>query len=225
MPKGFTEHEKALIRRRLLEQGDRQFSAYGLRKTTVEELAAAVGISKGAFYLFFESKEALFMAVAEETVEQRLRGELLAAIDRPGPSPRARLLALFNQVFALFKSVPMLRFFTGSDYDLLLRRLPPEQLQQHLAADRVFFEEFVARCRQAGIPVQVRPEEIGSLLYALILGATHEDEWGAGPTAGAIDVLLELVAAFALGEITLQAADPLGPAAAQEKDAVNEPGD
>jgi AcrR family transcriptional regulator len=64
MPKAFTEQEKELIRKRLLEQGHKQFSAYGLRKTNIEELAEASGISKGAFYLFYTSKEALFMDVS-----------------------------------------------------------------------------------------------------------------------------------------------------------------
>ncbi len=66
MPKGFTEYEKELIRKRLLEQGQRLFSAYGLKKTNIEEIAKAAGISKGAFYNFYESKEALFMEVIEQ---------------------------------------------------------------------------------------------------------------------------------------------------------------
>ena len=92
MPKGFTEHEKELIGKRLLEQGYRQFSAYGLKKTNIEEIAEAAGISKGAFYNFYESKEALFMDVIE-LAEIRFRQEMLAVIDLPGlrPAPAGRL--------------------------------------------------------------------------------------------------------------------------------------
>ena len=57
MPKAFSEAEKEMIRRKLLEQGYKQFSTYGLKKTNIDELAAAAGISKGAFYIFYESKE------------------------------------------------------------------------------------------------------------------------------------------------------------------------
>jgi len=139
MPKAFTPQEKEWIGKRLLEQGYKQFSAYGLKKTNVEELAEAAGISKGAFYLFYESKEALFMDVAE-LAEKRFRQEILAAIDLPGPSPRARLFAVLKKAFTLFETIPILRFFTSSDYDLLFRRIPAEKLQEHLANDRVFFE-------------------------------------------------------------------------------------
>jgi AcrR family transcriptional regulator len=93
MPKAFTEQEKDWIRTRLVEQGYELFATYGLKKTNIEELTQASGISKGAFYLFYESKEALFMDVVE-LAEQRFRHEILEAIDQPGPSPRARLVAV-----------------------------------------------------------------------------------------------------------------------------------
>ena len=203
MPKGFSQYEKDLIGTRLLEQGYRLFSAYGLKKTNIEELAQAAGISKGAFYNFYESKEALFMDVIEQA-EVRVRQELLAAIDLPGLSPRTRLLAVLKKAFDLFRTIPILRFFSGSDYDLLFRRVPAEKLQQHLGSDLAFFEELIAHCQQAGIPIQARPEQITTLLYPLVLSIMHEDDLGRTLFSGGINGLLELVAAFCLGEIDLQ---------------------
>ena len=208
MPKAFTEQEKELIRKRLLEQGHKQFSAYGLRKTTIEELAEAVGISKGAFYLFYASKEALFMDVVEQ-VEQRFRQVLFAMVDLAGPSPRARLFAILQQAFRLVKTIPLLQFLTGNDYDLLFLRVPPETFQEHVANDRAFINELITRCRNAGIPLRVQPEEIIRLLYPLVLTILHEDEYsGAFPLGGSVDVFLELIAALWLGEIELQLQPP-----------------
>jgi AcrR family transcriptional regulator len=208
MPKAFTEKEKELIRKRLLEQGHKQFSAYGLRKTNIEELAEASGISKGAFYLFYASKEALFMDVVEQ-VEQHFRQELIAMVDLPGSSPRARLFAILQHAFHLVKTIPLLQFLTGSDYDLLFRRVPPEIFQEHLANDRVFIIELITRCQNAGIPIRVQPEEMISLLYPLVLTILHEDEYsGTFPLGGSVDVFLEVVAAIWLGEIELQLQPP-----------------
>jgi AcrR family transcriptional regulator len=204
MPKGFTEREKELIRARLIKEGYKQFSAHGLKKTSIEELAAAVKISKGAFYLFYESKEALFMDVVEEA-EQRSRQAIFAAIDLPGPSPRARLLGVLQTGFAMLTTIPMLQFFTGSDYDLLLSRVPAEKVRAHLASDRLFLDELVSRCQKAGIPIRVRPEEMAGLLYALVLSSMHADDLSQGNVDGSLNVLLELVAAFCLGEVTIQA--------------------
>jgi AcrR family transcriptional regulator len=217
MPKAFTAQEKELIRRRLLEQGYKLFSAYGLRKANIEELAEAAGISKGAFYLFYASKEALFMDVVEQ-VEHRFRQELFAVVDLPGPSPRARLFAVFHQAFRLVKTIPLLQFLTSRDFDLLVRRVPPETFQEHLASDRVFVNELITRCRNAGIPIRAQPEVIISLMYPLVLTVLHEDEYaGALRVGGAVEVFLELVAAFCLGEVELQLQPPSTPPPSPEE--------
>ena len=221
MPRGFTEHEKVLIRKRLLEQGYRQFSAYGLRKATVEELAEAAGISKGAFYLFYESKEALFMDVVE-LAEKRFRQEVSSAIDLPGPSHRARLLAVLKTASSLFKTIPLLQSFTGSDFDLLFRRIPAEKLQEHLASDRVFFEELIAHCQDAGIPIRARVEEMRGLLYALVLIILHEDDFVLSNFSGMADMLMELIAAFCIGEVEIQSRKPINPTPDPEEGTSNE---
>jgi AcrR family transcriptional regulator len=216
MPKAFTEQEKELIRKRLLEQGHKQFSTYGLQKTNIEELAEAAGISKGAFYVFYASKEALFMEVIEQ-IEQGFRQELRAVVDLPGPSPRARLFAVLQKAFLLFRTLPLLRFLTGNDYDLLFRRMPPERWQEHFASDRMFLEELICRCQNAGIPIRVQTEEIISLLYPLVPTILHEDDFGALRLGGGVNVFLELVAAFCLGEVDLQLQPPLNPLPAPEE--------
>jgi AcrR family transcriptional regulator len=209
MPKAFTEQEKEWIRTRLLEQGYNLFAAYGLKKTNIEELAHAAGISKGAFYLFYESKEVLFMDVIE-LAESRFRQEILAAIDQPGPTPRMRLLAILRKAFDLAQTMPILQFVTGGDFDLLSRRVPPEKLREHLASDHLFMEELIDRCKRAGIPIQISVEQISGLLYALVLVILHRDDFGQEFLSGTLDVLLELIAAFSLGEIDIQAVNAPG---------------
>ena len=203
MPKGFTDHEKDVIRKRLIKEGYRQFSTYGLKKTNIEELAAAAKISKGAFYLFYDSKEALFMD-AVELAEQRYRQEILAMVDQSGPSPRARLYAIFKQSLAVLRTMPILNFITSSDFELIFRKLPAEKIQGHLASDQAFFVELVEHCRNAGIPVQVSPDAIGRLLYPLVLASLHEDDLNLDTFSGNVDLLLELIAAYCLGEIDVR---------------------
>ena len=60
MARSFTEREKENIKRSLQEACKQSRTQYGYKKTSVDDLCKLVGISKGAFYLFFESKEALF---------------------------------------------------------------------------------------------------------------------------------------------------------------------
>lgn len=61
----FTDYETEQIRRALLKEARRCAVTLGMKKTSVEQLAKAVGIAKGSFYKFYESKEMLFFAVLE----------------------------------------------------------------------------------------------------------------------------------------------------------------
>jgi len=200
MSKAFTNHERELIQKRLLEQSFKLFSLYGLKKTNIEEIAESAGISKGAFYSFYGSKEALFMEVIEQA-EKRARQEILAAIDLPGTSNRARLLTVLKKAYSLFREIPILQFITGVDYDLLFRRVPAEKLQKHLENDRAFIDDLITHCQAAGIPIQVPPEQMIKLLYPMALTIVHEDELQKIGFVGNIDLFLELVAAYCLGEI------------------------
>lgn len=204
MPKGFTDQEKDLIKKRLLEQGYQQFSSFGLKKANVEELARAAGISKGAFYLFYESKEALFMDVVEEA-EVRFRQQILTEIDRTKGTPRIRLYAVLKKAFTLWRTIPILHQFTRADYEMLSGRIPLEKLQEHIRADQVFLHELIDRCNRVGIPFRVTAEEINGLMYILFLTILHEDDFGPGQLERPLDTLVELVTAYCLGDIPLQA--------------------
>jgi hypothetical protein len=97
----------------------------------------------------------------------------------------------------------MLQFFTGSDYDLLLRRVPAEKVHAHRVSDRLFLEDWVTRCQNAGLAMRVPPDEISGLLYPLALASLHADDLRQNNFGGSLHVLLELVAAFCLGEVTV----------------------
>ena len=61
MPRAFTAVEKETIRDRLMEAGRTCFLRYGLKKTTIDDLVKPAGVAKASFYLFFDSKEALYI--------------------------------------------------------------------------------------------------------------------------------------------------------------------
>jgi len=210
MPKGFSPHEKEHIQARLLTEGERLFSLFGLKKTNIEELAGAAGISKGAFYQFYPSKEDLFMDVVERA-EISFRQQVLEAVEQPGDSPRARLFAILQTSFRLWKTIPLLQFFTSGEMEIVARRIPPEKIQQHLQSDRVFITTLIERCQSAGIPVCVDADLFDGLLHALFFTSLHESDLGPGHFHGALDVLLDLTAGYCLGEFELS---PENPAAA-----------
>ena len=61
----FTDYETEQRRKALLKETRRCAVTLGMKKTSVDQLTKAVGIAKGSFYKFYESKEMLFFAVLE----------------------------------------------------------------------------------------------------------------------------------------------------------------
>ena len=63
----FTDEQNEQIRNDLIREARRCGITIGMRKTSVEQLTEAVGISKGSFYKFFDSKELLFFTDRKST--------------------------------------------------------------------------------------------------------------------------------------------------------------
>ncbi len=49
---------------RILDAAQRLFVRYGVKRTSVEDIVREAGIAKGTLYLYYDSKDALFAAVA-----------------------------------------------------------------------------------------------------------------------------------------------------------------
>jgi len=56
------------VREQIVEAADEHFSRYGYEKTTVSDLAKAIGFSKAYIYKFFDSKQAIGEAICSKTL-------------------------------------------------------------------------------------------------------------------------------------------------------------
>lgn len=86
--------DPAALRRRLLDEAQRLFLERGYDRTTVEEVLAAAGSSKGALYHHFPSKEALLEALADRIAEQSV-ADVAASVADPAPGAVVRLAGFF----------------------------------------------------------------------------------------------------------------------------------
>jgi len=66
------EERRATTTSKLLGAAGRVFAERGYHAATIEEIAERAGLSKGAVYYNFESKEALFLALLTKRLEDRL---------------------------------------------------------------------------------------------------------------------------------------------------------
>lgn len=95
----------------ILKTAKKLFGKNGLTRTSMDDIAADAKIGKGTIYHYYDSKEKLFIDVAEQEVE-RLRQNLVAAIPAgAGPEEKLRAYALgrfrlvgeITKIFSMFK--------------------------------------------------------------------------------------------------------------------------
>jgi AcrR family transcriptional regulator len=203
VPRAFREDERSHIEARLLETGRALFERQGLRKTDVASLARAAGIGKGSFYLFFPTKEALFLAISDR-FELELKRALVRELDRlrySGASAQALLRRYFELHFEAFERHPFLALLTDpTEVEALVRKVGPERFAAERENDALFFAELIVRWQAEGLvdrEVDARAAAaLSRAILALIQGRAliGDDDWGAMVEL-LIDALAERLAA------------------------------
>jgi AcrR family transcriptional regulator len=94
------ERSRPDVRRELLAAAVDLFSARGYQATSVNDIVARAGFTKGAFYHYFRSKEALLLEIHDQFIEYGLcKGrEILKRHDPPDESLALLMRELLRQV-------------------------------------------------------------------------------------------------------------------------------
>ena len=170
----FTDYETAQIRAALLTEARRCAVTLGMRKTSVEQLTEAAGISKGSFYKFFDSKELLFFAVLED-----IHTEIYEVADRalrentdlpPAERTAAAVLAACRQLADTGTMT-----FVENDAEFLLRRLPEEIKSAHYHDDEVHIR---ALLEKSGLRPRGGMSLAAATIRGLILTVSHQEQIG-----------------------------------------------
>lgn len=127
MAKGFSEQEKQRIKERLLAECAIGWANHGYKKTSVEELCIKTGISKGAFYLFFDSKESIFcetLALVQDNL-YKLANEILER--RPDKYGFAEVV---KKIYREYCRYSFICDTTSADFLAFTNKLSKEQLNE-----------------------------------------------------------------------------------------------
>ena len=174
MATAFTAEEKEVIRKKLHKVAKECLQRYGVKKTTVDQMAAMVDISKGSFYNFYSSKEMLFFKVLEEyqiDVMNRLT-EQLGMETKIDTNPLVELLYDFYQDF---RYSFMYTIFKNHEMELLIRKLPKEAITNHHLIDDRMVKKIVSR---VNIKENVSVEIVSALFRTIAMTILHIEEIG-----------------------------------------------
>lgn len=172
--KAFTEQEADIILQNLKAAARRYAASRGVRKTTVDELAREAGISKGAFYKFYSSKEMLFFEILED-----MHTEIYAAaadvLRRNHANSSADRAA--GAVLAACKIMAEsgMMDFLEQDAAFLLRKIPAEVQEKHYHSDAVHIKELLS---SAGLEPNGGMELAAATVRGLFLTVSHRENIG-----------------------------------------------
>ena len=193
MPKGFSAREKTLIRAQLLAKGRELFATQGIKKANVEDLTQAANISKGAFYLFFNSKEEMFFELLGQ-FEAEYHANLIEAAGQPGATPRQQVKDVLTQAFTIWRTHPLFTHFNQEEYEYLARKLPEQLLQTNIDNDARFVDQLLGQWRSQGVVIDCDPALFLGLMRALFYISLHERDVGSGIYPDVIGFFIDAIA-------------------------------
>ena len=194
MATAFTTEEKEVIRKKLHEVAKECLQRYGVKKTTVDQMAAMVDISKGSFYNFYPSKEMLFFAVLEE-YQIDVMNRLTEQLGMETKIDTNRLVELLYDLYQDFRYSFMYTIFKNHEMELLIRKLPKEAITNHHLIDDRMVKEIVSRIN---IRENVSVEIVSALFRTIAMTILHIEEIGEKQ----FDTTLKLVIQGVVEQIT-----------------------
>ena len=164
MPRRSRAETKVETRRRLLDAAREVFTAVGYQGATLDEIAGRAGFTKGALYWHFPNKQALFMALVEDSTEQNLKLlEKLAPESGDAETVKQRLAEWIDSIDET-QSLPQF----GVELEIEARRDPSFRIihQATVAAHEAAIADFLTRyfAKVGGTPLMPIPELASALI-------------------------------------------------------------
>lgn len=148
------------------------FGRYGFRKTSMDEVARAAGISRQGLYLYFASKETLFRAAVQQELDTAL-ADASRCLDEEGAGLDQRVVAALNAWLGRYVGSML-----ASDISGLLQN-PAVQIQDMVDAAVAAFDARLAQAIATATAQEdrrrlgVTTEEVAAVLHILGQGAKY----------------------------------------------------
>lgn len=171
-----------------MEEAQACLAQFGVRKTTVDELAKRANIPKGTFYLFYPSKELLFFDLFC-TLHDELQATLLRWIDELAGNINADTVTeLILRLYMRKDSTFIYSFIASGDLELLVRKLPPEAAATHAQKDDFNVERLLSLL--PGVGTEGNIKIFSAVLRAIFCTMLHKQEVGEEVFDDAIRVMV-----------------------------------
>ncbi len=185
MPR-FSETEKERIKQKLLMEGERLFTAHGLKKVTIDDLVAAANIAKASFYKFYDGKEYLYLDIV-----QAAQADIFTSLEKLLDENKAysageRVKQVFLKMYELMLKYPVLSQINAVNIEMISRKVSEQRLAEFSAQNVDAVNVLVRR----GIPFAYDSKTVSTVFGALYGAWISLQEEGDGREKQVIDIML-----------------------------------
>lgn len=193
MPK-FTEAEKEKIRLEMMRNAHQCFIAKGLKNTSIEEITSSVSIAKSSFYVFFESKEMLYLellAFEGEEIERRVWPKV------EGQKDICKAIKIYLQEMssALESNILTQRLITNiEEYNMVTRKINNEYSATKTLRSIVPLMEFIKKNKGSDKLINEDIQVIAGVIRAALAMVLHKKDLGENIYPRVQEILFDAVA-------------------------------
>jgi AcrR family transcriptional regulator len=161
------EAQRERRREEILRAASTLFSQKGYHATSVADVIAAAGISRGTFYLYFDNKDSLFLDLMEQFIQRIM--DVIEVVDPNGENPQLEIYANVRRVVDVV--------FDHQDLTVMVLRedfgLNPE-VDEKLQRFYGFVREMVEGALDNGVRLGLIREVNRPIVATALIGAIKE---------------------------------------------------
>ena len=152
-----------ISRHNILDTAMRVFAEHGYAQANMRTIAQAAGISVGGVYLYFKSKEELYLTLVEQWIEDLSNRTTAALAETGSPSEALRVFITISLDFALsHKDVILQGYDTGICCDAMMLGF--------FRRRRIIIEEIIAAGIAAGSFAPCPADEAARVIFCTLRG-------------------------------------------------------
>ena len=174
MATAFGKTEQDEIRSVLRRSAWHHACSEGMKNTSVDQLSMEAGISKGAFYHFYRSKELLFLEVLARWHQQLFENVEAFMKENSDLAPEELAKASLKKALHLLLYKPAAKFII-TERDILLRRVSAEAREKLYRSDDEIVKRLIDIC---GVTLNIPIETAVGMIRLLLVSVCHTDEIG-----------------------------------------------
>lgn len=175
MPK-FSEIEKERIKLEMMRIAHQCFIIKGLKNTSIEEITSSVSIAKSSFYVFFESKEMLYLELLD-LEGQEIEKKIWPKVEKAKDVRDAIKIYLHAMASELESNILTQRLITDlEEYKMVTRKVNPQYAATNTLRSIVPLMEFIKKNKELDKLINEDVEVIAGVIRSTLAMIIHKKD-------------------------------------------------